>query len=159
MANRASSLIHVMQRLSVALLACIVAVAPAAADFRIMGSLGGAVVPYVELFERIRDSGERVIIDGPCLSACTLVLSLVPSDRICITPRAVLGFHAARSIDDKGRSYAEPEATRVVLEAYPKPVRDWIERRGGLTTRVLLLRGRELAAIYPSCRTTSRKRR
>ena len=148
-----------MRRFLIGALACVAAVTPAAADLRIMGSLGGAVVPYVELFERIRDSGERVIVDGPCLSACTLVLSLVPSDRICVTRRAVLGFHAARSIDDKGRSYAEPEATRVVLEAYPKPVRDWIERRGGLTSRVLLLRGRELAAMYPACRPAPRSSR
>ena len=42
-------------------------------------------------------SGEKVIIDGPCLSACTLVLSTVPSNRICVTKRAVLGFHAPRS--------------------------------------------------------------
>ena len=28
----------------------------------------------------------------------------------------------------------------------------WIRNRGGLSSRLLLLRGRELAAIYPSCR-------
>jgi hypothetical protein len=39
-----------------------------------------------------------------------------------------------------------------VLQAYPAQVRGWIHRRGGLTSRLLLLRGRELAAIYPSCR-------
>jgi hypothetical protein len=48
--------------------------------------------------------------------------------------------------------YAEPEASELVLEAYPSAVRGWIIRRGGLTSRLLLLRGRELAAIYPSCR-------
>jgi hypothetical protein len=76
----------------------------------------------------------------------------VPNERICVTRRAILGFHAARSIDRRGRSYAEPEASELVLEAYPPPVRSWIRRRGGLTSRLLLLRGRELAAIYPSCR-------
>lgn len=76
----------------------------------------------------------------------------MPRDRICVTRRAVLGFHAARSIDRRGRSYAEPEASELVLEAYPSGVRSWIVRRGGLTSRLLLLRGRELAALYPSCR-------
>jgi hypothetical protein len=104
------------------------------------------------LFQRVRASGERVVIDGPCLSACTLVLSLVPSDRICVTRRAILGFHAARSVDQRGRTYAEPEASELVLQAYPVPVRDWIRRHGGLTSRLLLLRGRDLVAIYPSCR-------
>jgi hypothetical protein len=125
---------------------------PAQAEVRILASPGGEVGPFLELFERLRASGERVVIDGPCLSACTLVLSMVPADRICVTRKAVLGFHAARSIDRRGRMYSEPEATEVVLEAYPAPVQGWIRRRGGLSSRLLLLRGRDLAAIYPSCR-------
>lgn len=125
---------------------------PAAAEIRILASPGGEVGPFLELFERVRTSGERVVIDGPCLSACTLVLSAVPNDRICVTRRAVLGFHAARSIDRRGRLYAEPEASMLVLEAYPSAVRGWISRRGGLTSRLLLLRGRDLTAIYPACR-------
>jgi hypothetical protein len=124
----------------------------ARAEVRILKSPGGEVGPFLDLFEKVRDSGERVVIDGPCLSACTLVLSLVPSERICVTRRAVLGFHAARSIDRRGRIYAEPEASRLVLEAYPDPVRSWIVRRGGLTSHLLLLRGRELAAMYRVCR-------
>jgi hypothetical protein len=128
------------------------AVSPARAEVRIIASPGGQVGPFLDLFDRVRASGERVVIDGPCLSACTLVLSTVPSERICVTRRAVLGFHAARSIDRRGRLYAEPEASQAVLEAYPEPVRGWISRRGGLTSRLLLLRGRELAAIYPTCR-------
>ena len=44
---------------------------------------------------KIRDRGERVIIDGICNSACTLVLGIVPLNKICVTPKASLGFHAA----------------------------------------------------------------
>jgi hypothetical protein len=132
-------------------MSCAVAL-PARAEVRILASPGGQVGPFLDLFERVRDSGERVVIDGPCLSACTLVLSMVPGNRICVTRRAVLGFHAARSMDRRGRMYVEPEASELVLEAYPSPVRNWIRRRGGLTSHLLLLRGRELAAIYPSCR-------
>jgi hypothetical protein len=135
-----------------AVLLCGLVVPPAQAEVRILASPGGQVGPFLDLFERVRASGERVVIDGPCLSACTLVLSMVPSNRICVTRRAILGFHAARSIDARGHLYAEPEASELVLEAYPSPVRGWILRRGGLTSRLLLLRGRELAAIYPSCR-------
>jgi hypothetical protein len=128
-------------------------VVPAAqAEVRILASPGGQVGPFLELFERVRASGERVVIDGPCLSACTLVLSMVPAERICVTRRAILGFHAARSVDRRGRMYAEPEASELVLEAYPSAVQGWIRRRGGLSSRLLLLRGRELAAIYSSCR-------
>jgi hypothetical protein len=124
----------------------------ARAEVRILASPGGQVGPFIDLFEKVRNSGERVVIDGPCLSACTLVLSMVPSERICVTRRAVFGFHAARSMDRRGRLYAEPEASKLVLQAYPGPVRDWIVRRGGLTSRLLLLRGRELGAMYRPCR-------
>ena len=124
----------------------------ARAEVRILASPGGQVGPFIDLFEQVRNSGERVVIDGPCLSACTLVLSIVPNERICVTRRAVLGFHAARSVDRRGHTYAEPEASELVLETYPAPVRDWITRHGGLTSHLLLLRGRELKAIYRSCR-------
>src|SRR6516162_11409578 len=126
-----------------------VLVSPAQAEVRILSSPGGQVGPFLDLFEEVRASGERVVIDGPCLSACTLVLSMVPSNRICVTRRAVFGFHAARSIDRRGRTYAEPEASEIVLQTYPAGVRNWIRSRGGLTSRLLLLRGRELAALYP----------
>jgi hypothetical protein len=125
---------------------------PSRADVRIIASPGGRVGPFLDLFEEVRASGERVVIDGPCMSACTLVLSIVPNERICVTRRAILGFHAARSVDRRGRLYAEPEASQMVLHAYPAAVQDWINRRGGLTSRLLLLRGRELAAIYRTCR-------
>src|SRR6266481_1142456 len=141
-----------MARLKIVLAAAALyaAISPAQAEVRILASPGGQVGPFIELFDRVRASGERVVIDGPCLSACTLVLMTVPSERICVTRRAVLGFHAARSIDRRGRMYAEPEASQAVLEAYPAPIRTWIEHRGGLTSHLLLLRGRELKAMYRS---------
>jgi hypothetical protein len=139
-------------RMMVAALALCAGVSSARADIRIISSPGGQVGPFIELFDKVRESGERVVIDGPCLSACTLVLMTVPAERICVTRRAVLGFHAARSVDRRGRMYAEPEASKAVQEAYPEPVRNWISRHGGLTARMLMLRGRELAAMYPRCR-------
>jgi hypothetical protein len=131
---------------------CLSGPSPASADVRIFSSPGGEVGPFVELFEAVRQSGERVVIDGPCLSACTLVLSMVPRGRICITRRAAFGFHGARWLDRSGRLYAAPEASQIVLSTYPPPVRRWIERRGGLSSRLLVLRGRELAAMFPTCR-------
>ena len=139
-------------RILVAALELCAGLTSARAAVRILSSPGGQVGPFIELFDKVRQSGERVVIDGPCLSACTLVLMQVPDERICVTRRAVLGFHAARSMDRRGRMYAEPEASRAVQEAYPEPIRNWISRHGGLTSRMLLLRGRELAAIYPRCR-------
>ncbi|MGH6766548.1 MAG: hypothetical protein ACREC2_13110, partial [Bradyrhizobium sp.] len=50
---------------------CVLASPPAHAEIRILASPSGQVGPFLDLFERVRASGERVIIDGPCLSACT----------------------------------------------------------------------------------------
>jgi ATP-dependent protease ClpP protease subunit len=126
--------------------------AAARAELRIVSSPGGEVGSYLRLFAMVRESGERVIIDGPCLSACTLVLSAVPEDRICITRRAVLGFHAARWLDQQGQLYAAPDETRLLVTTYPAPIRSWIERNGGLTEKPLFMRSRQLAALYRPCR-------
>src|SRR3982074_2067244 len=109
----------IMKTIFVAAVLCGLALPPAHAEVRILASPGGQVGPFLDLFEQVRESGERVVIDGPCLSACTLVLSMVPNVLMCVPGRAVLGFHAARSIDRRGRMYAEPEASELVLEAYP----------------------------------------
>ena len=141
-----------MRRLMLAIVVSFMAVAPCLGDVRILSSPGGEVREYLSLFETFRQSGARVVIDGPCYSACTLVLTTIPRERICVTSKAVLGFHAARLMDENGRIYAAPEATRIVASTYPAGVRAWIDRHGGLTGKPIFLRGRELAALYPRCR-------
>src|SRR5215469_16844743 len=88
----------------------------ASADIRIEASTGGKALSYLALFERLRESGQRIVIDGPCLSACTLVLVTIPRSRICVTRRAILGFHAAEVVDGYGNQFpvAAHEATRAV---------------------------------------------
>jgi hypothetical protein len=131
---------------------CVLAASSARADVRILSSPGGEVSSFLALFEVLRESGQRVVIDGPCYSACTLVLITIPRRRICMTHRAVLGFHAAKWLDRYGRMGVAPEASAIVLNSYPPAIRNWIRRRGGLTSRMLLLRGRDLARMYPRCR-------
>jgi hypothetical protein len=138
-------------RTAIAAVLLLISSFPALGDLRILASPGGVAADYVALFAQVERSGQRVVIDGPCYSACTLVLSVVPSERICVTRRAVLGFHAARWVDNRGRTSAAPEATRLVAATYPPTVRAWIEQHGGLTAKPIFLRGRELAAMYPRC--------
>ena len=140
-----------MRRFIFAIVLAVIAAAPARADVRIMSSAGGPVVGYLEFYSKVRKSGERVVIDGPCLSACTLVLSTIPRNRICVTSRAVLGFHAPIVADQYGRKYRSREITRAINATYPPAVRAWIKHNGGLTQNVILLRGRELVALYPRC--------
>ena len=87
---------------------------------RIKSDPGGQIGPYLENLVALRGSGERVIIDGPCLSACTMVLGVIPRERICVTPRARLGFHAAWHPGDDGHPVPSQEATKLLMDIYPR---------------------------------------
>ena len=119
---------------------------------RIADDMGGPLGGYLLKFSAIRDLGERVMIDGSCFSACTLVTALIPRDRICITERAILGFHAGWFENKAGERVISPTGTGVLYEMYPPIIRNWIARQGGLGKRTILLEGRELAAIYRYCK-------
>ncbi len=127
-------------------------VSAGSAAVRIKADPGGQIGPYLENLVALRSSGERVIIDGPCLSACTMVLGVIPRERICVTPRAQLGFHAAWTPDGNGRPVTSRVATRLLMDIYPQDVRGWLAKQGGLSRQMKYLSGRELAAMYPSCR-------
>jgi hypothetical protein len=64
---------------------------------------------------------------------------------------ANLAFHAAWDFGARGRVVANPEATRMLYSMYPSQVRHWITSRGGLTPRMIFLRGKQLEAIYRPC--------
>lgn len=136
--------------LAIALVAMVTS--SASATIRITSDPGGQIGPYLDNLESLRSSGERVIIDGPCLSACTMILGVIPRDHICVTRRARLGFHAAWRPDQAGRAVTSRDGTQLLMSVYPQQVRNWITRRGGLTPRMMFLSGRELSSMYPSCR-------
>ena len=145
-------------RASTALLAATIAAAnnlPASATVRITSDPGGQIGPYLEKLQSLRTSGQSVIIDGPCLSACTMVLGMIPRDRICVTSRARLGFHAAWRPDQAGRQTSDQDGTDLLMNAYPQQVRDWISRHGGLSPQLIYLSGDELASMYPRCEGSS----
>ena|SRR5450755_2008590 len=108
------------------------------------------VLDYVERFRQAGAAGEQVIIDGNCLSAC---IGMLPRDRVCATPKAVLGFHAAFRPTSDGRKVASTDATQFMMNTYPPQLRKWISQRGGLTTQMLFLSGRELASFVSVCGT------
>jgi hypothetical protein len=143
----ALSIVSKRRAAAIATVLFLIGQAPAFGEVRILASPGGEAIAYLKLFETLSRSGERVVIDGPCFSACTLVLSAIPADRICATRRAVLGFHAPQLVDQQGRKYATPTATRLVAASYPPEIRGWIEQHGGLTAKPIFLRGQALAAL------------
>jgi hypothetical protein len=130
----------------------------ASATMRIGDDIGGRIGTYVDQFSAVRNSGERVVIDGACLSACTLVLGIVPRNRICVTRRAMLGFHAAWMPGANGKPVQSAVGTQALWDLYPKNVRRWINARGGLSSKMVFLRGSELLAMYPQCRSEDASR-
>lgn len=136
------------------LLLCLAAVTPARAELRITRDHGGYVEEYKAKYKRVREKGERVIIDGICNSACTLVLGIVPRNRICVTPRASLGFHTAY-IDKRwtgGLHVTSLSGTADLVSYYPSEVKAWINRQGGLTrTMKRMTNGADLWAVIDPC--------
>lgn len=136
------------------LLAAVLVLAGMAAShaaFRIADDRGGRIGTYVDRYQDLRSSGQSVMIDGLCASACTIVLGTIPHDKICVTSHATLGFHAAWDFGTNGRAITNPEATQLLFSMYPTPIRRWISHRGGLTPRMIFLRGRELLSMYKPC--------
>ncbi len=126
-------------------------VTSASAAMRIAEDRGGQIGHYLQAYSMLRASGERVVIDGNCLSACTLVLGIVSPAKVCATPRARLGFHAAWMPDVDGRPITSPMGTQALWNIYPSSVRRWISRNGGLSRKMIFLQGRELGNIVASC--------
>jgi hypothetical protein len=141
-----------LRAMPVGLILLVALLQPSNAMLRIADDMGGSLGDYLLMFAAIRDSGERVMIDGSCFSACTLVTALIPGDKICITERAMLGFHAGWFENKAGERVTSPTGTRVLYEMYPPIIRNWIDRQGGLGKRTIVLKGRELAAVYRYCR-------
>jgi hypothetical protein len=131
----------------------------ASATMRIAEDRGGQIGHYLQAFAMLRSTGERVEIDGNCLSACTLVLGLIPRDRICVTDRARFGFHAAWMPDRNGRPVTSAMGTRALWNIYPASVRHWINRHGGLSRHMIFLEGRDLDGIVQSCAAMTRHAR
>ena len=141
-----------MRRCVLAAVAALLWTPSASATMVITADAGGPISHYEQRYAMVRATGETVVIDGRCFSACTMVLGLVPRGQVCVTARARLGFHAAWFPDMAGGRVMSRQHTQRLHDSYPEPVRHWIARRGGLSAQMLVLEGRELRAILPACR-------
>jgi hypothetical protein len=117
----------------------------------IAGDRGGVMRDYYERYRAQVAAGSTFRIDGRCASACTLVLGW--SDLVCITKRAVLGFHQVR---DPRTSRVTPETRQTserLLATYPVPVREYISAHGGLPSpkSMLWVTGSALRGLVKAC--------
>jgi hypothetical protein len=112
---------------------------------------GGFMHVYARRYRTVARTYKRVVIDGDCASACTLVLSYVPIERICVTRRARLGFHSPSEETDDGKWVISEAGTRQMTRMYPKPIQAWLAKKGGLKPDMIYLRGAELQKYLKRC--------
>jgi hypothetical protein len=108
---------------------------------------GGEIAAYIVKYRALAAAGSTFRIDGRCASACTVVLAY--SDRVCVTKRAVLGFHEAR--DKSGKRLQR--GTDYMMSTYPAPVQEYISAHGGLPppSGMLWVTGPALRGLVKPC--------
>lgn len=111
---------------------------------------GGEVSSFKAAAREVKRTGRRVVIDGPCMSACAIFADVARS-RVCVTPNARMGFH-------KGYILAQPMAggpARFVGRFNPSHSGDitgWLQKRGGFPTRGFRVMGaRDAKRIWRGC--------
>jgi hypothetical protein len=82
-------------------------------------------------------------------------LTTLDTKDVCITPRAVLGFHSAFIEGPDGSEVFARNGTIAMWHEYPKAIRAMIKAKGwdGVTAHpdILWIDHDELPAIYPDC--------
>ena len=129
-----------MRAIMIVLLLLLAAHTAYARDRIITNDNGGLVRNYISCYEADHLNGTRVVINGWCASACTLAL-LYP--KTCVTPKAKLAFHAP----------SPQTKTEFLMITYPPLVQEWIDNHGGLTQKMIVLKGSELTNIVRGCKS------
>jgi hypothetical protein len=98
---------------------------------------GGSLFAADQEWKLAAQLGDEVEIRGSCSSACTLVVSRVPRERLCFDRNGSLSFHQARNrVSPPGQTPAEWEpddkATKWMFDSYPEDIRAWIDSKGGI---------------------------
>src|SRR5271168_2592215 len=118
----------------------VTSLSPAFATVIIYDDVGGRIGDYLTKYHALREKGEQVVIDGTCASACTMLLGVIPRNRICVTPRAVLAFHSAWTPTSEGEQISSA-GNFYLWSNYPSDVRKWIIQHGGLHSQIIYLSG------------------
>jgi hypothetical protein len=99
---------------------------PAQAHYYIRNDPGGLLDKFIAKYHRLNAKKEKIVVIGFCNSACTLMLGIIPRERVCVRKGATMGFHS---------SYIWPSlyyrrGTEEMWSYYPDDVRALINSRG-----------------------------
>lgn len=103
---------------------------PAAAAIHVYRDMGGSVIDYMKNYEVVDRSGGKIVIDGQCVSACTLALGILRKQNVCATERASFGFHSAWQPGKDGKAVFSADGTELVWHTYPAKLRAIIKHHG-----------------------------
>ena len=94
---------------------------------------GGSIQKYQRDIARYNALGQTVVIDGKCMSACTMFLG---ADNVCVTPRAEFLFHGAipTAIGETRKNQ-----NAVMAAYYPDPLRKWFYESGASQYTVVFM--------------------
>lgn len=110
-------------------------------------NLGGTIREFQEQARQVVKDNKPVIVDGLCLSACTIFVDIA-RDQVCLTEKALLAYH---------QGYIPK--TRVTFDInYETPgLNEYIKERGGLpnpyTGNFLTINFEEAKQFYKPCPT------
>ena len=115
----------------------------------IEGSGGGDVNDFQLKALDLLAKGTPVIIDGPCLSACTILVDIDRAN-VCITTQAIFGYH-------KAAQYNVLLGTKTEFNInYETPgLNEYIKSRGGLPSpddaNLMLMTFEQAKHFYKPC--------
>lgn len=105
---------------------------------------GGAIDLFSAQAREILAEHTRVIIDGPCLSACTLLVDIA-RDNVCLTSRALLGYH----------QWSRGDGAHGLMVYSTPGLNEYIAAHGGEPTpdsgHLLMLNFHEASRFYRAC--------
>lgn len=116
---------------------------------------GGMIGTYIDKYVALRKAKGFVVVDGMCISACTLMIPILTREQVCVTPNARFAFHSATN--QHGQYHAE--ATRLIWNWYPAWLRALLREKGwdaedplkAAHPELVYIEGDELLKIYDAC--------
>lgn len=85
---------------------------------------GGSITERMRTIELLRENNAKVVIEGLCISACTMLLSL---PNACMKPYTIFGFHSA------SQGFEMSSFGNAILKRfYPPKILDWVMEKKAL---------------------------
>lgn len=111
---------------------------------------GGEVSSFKAAAREAKRTGRRVVINGPCLSACAIFADDARS-QVCITSKARFGFHKGFVVDQPmaGGHY---RLVKRFTPSHSPDIANWVKKNGGYPSRGFnIMRASAAGTIWHHC--------